>query len=108
MAKNIKHLDDQNFAEGISSGLVLVDFFADWCGPCKQLTPILEELAQEIGEQATVAKLDIDRSLKTTSSFEVTSVPTLILFKDGKEAQRVVGLKNKETLKKLISEVAKA
>lgn len=101
-SENIKDLNDDSFSEGTSQGVVLVDFFAEWCGPCKMLTPILEELADEMVGKVTVAKLDIDHAQKTTASFDVTSVPTLILFKDGEVCERVVGLKDKNSLKALL------
>ncbi len=104
MKELISHVDDDNFQETIKNGLVLIDFFADWCGPCRMLTPILEALASDMKEQLTVAKLDVDHAQKTTSSFQITSVPTLILFKNGQEVNRIVGLKDLEALKKIVSE----
>jgi len=102
MVDNLKHLNDENFEKTIQEGVVLVDFYADWCGPCKMIAPIVEELAGEVKGKATIAKLDIEQAQQTTSNFHVTSIPTLILFKGGKEFKRVVGLKDKETLKALI------
>jgi thioredoxin 1 len=102
----IKHLNDENFAQETENGLILVDFFAEWCGPCKMLAPVLDEVANEMEGAVTVAKLDIDHAQNTTQSFDVTSVPTLILFKDGAEIQRVVGLKDKDTLKQMIQGAA--
>lgn len=100
----IKQLDDSNFADTIGSGLTLVDFFAEWCGPCKMLAPILKELAVNMSGKVTVAKLDIDASQQTTSQFQVTSVPTLILFKDGQEVNRVVGLRDVDALQAMVNE----
>ena len=97
----IKQLDDENFQEAISSGLTLVDYFAEWCGPCRMLAPVLEEVAENMKGKLVVAKLDIDSAQKTTQTFEVTSVPTLILFKDGKEVERIVGLRDAEALEEL-------
>lgn len=102
MAENLKYLNDENFEKSISHGVTLVDFYADWCGPCRMIAPIMEELANEMHGQATIAKLDIESAQKTTSSFQVTSIPTIILFKDGKEVKRVVGVKGKEDLKKML------
>jgi len=105
MAKElITHVDDNNFQEIVKNGLVLLDFFADWCGPCRMLTPILEALAADMKDSLTVAKLDVDHAQKTTSSFQITSVPTLILFKNGQEVNRIVGLKDLEALKKIVSQ----
>lgn len=101
----IKHFNDNNFDEGISDGVVLVDFYADWCGPCRMIAPIVEELAQEMAGKITVAKVDTDQSVGVAAKFEVTSIPTLILFKDGQIAKRVVGLKDLDALRKMIEEV---
>ena len=78
-----------------SNQVVLVDFYATWCGPCKMLSPILEEVAEELPQNAVIAKLDIDESLDTAKDFGVMSVPTMIIFKDGKEVERLVGLRQK-------------
>lgn len=102
MAENLKYLTDDNFNETISKGVTLVDFYADWCGPCRMVAPIIEELATELHDKATIAKLDIENAQKVTSSFGVTSIPTIILFKDGKEVNRVVGVRGKEDLKRMI------
>lgn len=102
MAGDVVPLDDENFAKGISKGVVLVDFFADWCGPCRMMTPIIHNLAEEMKGKVTIAKLDIDASQKVTQQFQVTSIPTLILFKNGVEVGRVVGLRDSESLKSLV------
>lgn len=96
-------LDDSNFEKTIKSGITLVDFYADWCGPCRMLTPVLEEVAKEMGDKVTFAKLDIENSQKIAGSFQVTSVPTLILFKDGKEVNRLIGLRDAKGIKDFIS-----
>lgn len=100
----ITKVDDTNFEQTISSGLVLIDFYADWCGPCRMLTPILETLASEMADQLTIAKVDVDHSQKTTNTFQISSIPTLILFKDGKEVNRVIGLKDLDGLKKIVTQ----
>lgn len=105
MAGTLRTLDDTNFDQEIASGVTLVDFYADWCGPCRMMTPIITELSTELAGQAKIVKLDIERAQKTTASFGVTSIPTVIVFKDGKEVNRIVGLRDKDTLKKLILSV---
>jgi thioredoxin 1 len=106
MKEYITKVDDENFNTTVAQGVVLVDFYADWCGPCRMLSPILEALATDLGEKITVAKLDVDHSPKTTNTYQITSVPTMILFKNGKEADRIVGLKDLETLKKIVARVS--
>lgn len=103
MSENLKYLDDNNFQSEIATGVTLVDFYADWCGPCRMIAPIVEELSNELQGQAKIAKLDIENAQKVTASFGVTSIPTIILFKDGKEVQRIVGLKGKDDLKDMIT-----
>ncbi|MEZ5315423.1 MAG: thioredoxin [Chlamydiales bacterium] len=100
----IKQFLDDNFDEGISQGVVLVDFYAEWCGPCRMLAPVVEELAQEMSGKITVAKVDTDQSVDVAARFEVTSIPTLILFKDGAIVKRVVGLKDLDALRKIVNQ----
>lgn len=99
---NLKHLDDNNFNETIAKGVTLVDFYADWCGPCRMVGPIVKELAEEMAGKVKIGKLDIETSQETTSNYGVTSIPTIIIFKDGKEVKRVVGVRPKQDLKSLI------
>lgn len=103
MSGNVKYLTDEDFADVIATGVTLVDFYADWCGPCRMLTPIVEELSNEFHGVATIAKIDIDKHQSAPTTYSVTSIPTIIIFKDGKEVQRVVGVRDKESLKKLVN-----
>ncbi len=107
MAGMIKELSEENFQNEISKGVFLVDFYADWCGPCRMMAPVLEKAATEMRNTATIAKLDIDKAQKTAGSFQVTSIPTLILFKEGKEVGRVVGLRDFEAIKTFIQSADK-
>ncbi len=98
MADLIKHLTDSNFKEEIKKGVVLVDFSAAWCGPCRMLAPIVEEVAKHFENKAVIAKVDIDADQKIAAEYQVSSVPTMILFKDGKEIDRLVGLRDAENV----------
>ena len=83
---------------------VLVDFWATWCGPCKMIAPVLEELAGEKAGELTVAKLDVDANPETARDFQVVSIPTMILFKDGQPVKRIVGAKGKAALLREIAD----
>ncbi len=101
MVGSLVQITEENFSSFIASGTCLVDFYADWCGPCRMMAPILEELSQEVKE-AKIGKLDIDKAQKIAAQFKITSVPTLIVFQEGKEVSRVIGLKDKEEIQELI------
>ena len=93
MSELIAHVNDDQFDEQVlkSSDPVLVDFWAEWCGPCKAIAPALDEIAKEFGDKLTVAKVNIDENPETPNRFHVRGIPTLILFKDGKPAATKVG-----------------
>ena len=105
MSEAIMYLNEGNFQNQIQKGITLVDFYADWCGPCRMLTPVLEEVARDMKGKVTVAKLDIDANQQIAGHFQVMSVPTMILFKEGKEVNRLVGLRDVEGVKKFLSTV---
>ncbi|MFC1656059.1 thioredoxin [Patescibacteria group bacterium] len=90
---------DANFADETKEGVVLVDFFATWCGPCKMLAPVIEELAGEYEGKVKVGKLDVDENPETAGKFGVQSIPTIIIFKDGQEVDKMMGFQSKEVLK---------
>ncbi len=91
---------DQNFSQRIRTGVVLVDFWAAWCGPCKMMAPVLNELAEEVDGKVTIGKVNVEEQKVTASKFKIRSIPTMILFKNGKEIHRFVGIKTKDYLLK--------
>ena len=90
-------LSDANFNEAVKNGLALVDFYADWCGPCRMMAPILEAVAAERAD-LTVAKVNVDESAALASRFGVMSIPTLVLLDGGEEVKRIVGARTKDAL----------
>ena len=90
----------ENFEQEVlkSDKPVLVDFYADWCGPCKMMAPVIEELAKELEGKVKVGKINVDENPDIAVEYNVMSIPTLIVFKNGKEEKRLVGLRNKEEL----------
>lgn len=98
------NLNVDNFNEKTSDGIVLVDFYADWCGPCKMLTPVLEALSSEMNH-VTFYKVNIDDEQELTKKFKIMSVPTILLFKDGTIVKQTLGYSPKELIKKFIETV---
>ncbi|WP_274363867.1 thioredoxin [Paenibacillus thermotolerans] len=99
----IVNVSDSSFKADVeASGTVLVDFWAPWCGPCKMIAPVLEELDTEIGDQVKIAKLNVDDNPETASRFGVMSIPTLIVFKDGQPVDKIVGFQSKDALKNVV------
>ncbi|HEX7066332.1 MAG TPA: thioredoxin [Bacillales bacterium] len=94
---------DQNFSQETSEGLVLADFWAEWCGPCKMVAPVLEEINDEMADKVKIVKLDVDENQETAGNFGVMSIPTLIFFKDGEVVDKVVGYQPKEALVEVIN-----
>jgi thioredoxin 1 len=97
---------DTNFKSEVvgASGPIVVDFWAEWCGPCKMIGPVLEEIAAELKGQVTIAKLNVDENPGVAGSYGIRSIPTLMLFKDGKMASTKVGAAPKSELKRWITE----
>ncbi len=103
----LKHVSDAEFNQQVlqSSNAVLVDFWAEWCGPCRQISPILDEIASEMNDKLSVAKVNIDENPETPSKYGVRGIPTLILFKDGKPVATKVGALPKSKLVEWIDSV---
>ena len=100
MAANTVTVTDSSFATDVlrSDKLVLVDFWATWCGPCRMVAPVLEEIADEHADKITIAKLDVDQNPTVARDYQVLSIPTLILFKGGEPVKQIVGAKPKAAL----------
>lgn len=95
-------LNDSNFTQEISQGLVLVDFWAPWCGPCRIIGPVIEELASDYEGRVKVGKVNVDDNNQTAGQFGVMSIPTLILFKDGEPVERIVGAQAKRAFENVL------
>lgn len=105
----LKEVNAENFEDSVTKtdNLVLVDFYASWCGPCRMLSPIIEELNDELGKTVDMYKVNIDDSLEIAKQQNVLSVPTLVLFKNGEEVSRLVGLRQKSQIKEAIDKAQK-
>ncbi len=103
--ENVVIITEENFENEIlnGTGLALIDFWAPWCGPCQQMLPILSKFADEMGEKVKVGKVNVDENPSIAGTFRVMSIPTLILFKDGKAVEMVVWVQQLESLKSLVA-----
>jgi thioredoxin 1 len=104
MSDLVQHITDEQFQSTIAKGVTLVDFWAPWCGPCKMIAPILEELAGELQGQARIVKINVDDNPTVASQFGIMSIPTLLLFKDGQKVDQKVGGQPKPQLKAFIQQ----
>src|SRR5215510_15594636 len=104
MSEKLKEVNDSSFEQEVlkSDKPVLVDFWAEWCAPCRMLTPTVEAVAQKFSETASVVKLNVDDNPATAGTYGIKGIPTLILFRDGKEVERVVGATSKESIARMI------
>lgn len=91
------------FDDAVKEGVVLVDFYADWCGPCKMLAPVLDELAADVREKATIVKVNVDTESELAQKFQVSSIPSLKLFKDGEIVEETMGFQPKAKLEEMIN-----
>ena len=101
---SIVHIDDDKFKTEVleQNGLVIVDFWAEWCAPCHMITPILEKISEEFDERISIKKINVDENQMTAAEFGIRSIPTLILFKDGKAVEQLIGVRPKEEIKRII------
>ena len=101
MSENIIELDSSNFESTISDSSVpvVVDFWAPWCGPCKSIAPILEELASEFGESVKITKVNVDNNSEIATKYEIRAIPTILVFRNGEIVETIVGLTSKDDLK---------
>jgi len=100
-SEKVVHLNEDTFDQGVSKGVTLVDFWAEWCAPCKALEPTVDELANKYGDKLTVAKVDIDSNPNIPAKFGIRGIPTLLLFKDGQQVDMFVG-NNPEKVREMV------
>lgn len=98
----VKTFTDADFGDSVKQGLVLVDFWAEWCAPCRRLAPTVDQLADDYAGRLTVAKMNVDENPTTPSNFMIRGIPTLLLFRDGELKETVVGLADKAELARMI------
>jgi thioredoxin 1 len=107
MSQSILQLNDKTFDATIKQGVVLVDFWAPWCGPCRMQLPILEQVAGRVAGKATIGKVNVDEAPELAGRFGIQSIPTLLLFKDGKQVKQFVGTQSDRVLMSAIEAAAK-
>ncbi|NNV05498.1 thioredoxin [Geobacillus sp. C56-T2] len=100
----IVNATDQTFAVETKDGVTLVDFWAPWCGPCRMIAPVLEELDQEMGDKVKIVKVNVDENQETAAKFGVMSIPTLLVFKNGELVDKAIGYQPKEALAELVGQ----
>ena len=104
MSEQVKHITDSSFDQDVlqSQKPVLVDFWAEWCAPCRMIAPIIDQIAGDFSSNATVVKLNVDDNTATAQRYGIKGIPTLILFSEGKEVERVVGATSKESITRMM------
>jgi thioredoxin len=103
-SEKVKTFTDSNFDQEVKNGVVLIDFWAEWCGPCRRLAPTVDALASEYDGRATVAKLNVDENPNVPGRFMIRGIPTMLIFKNGELADQIVGLVPKEEIAKKLDQ----
>jgi len=103
----LKHLNSDNFDAETAKGVVLIDFWAEWCGPCRMLGPVLDEVAKEIGDDVVIAKVNVDEAQAVAMKFAVRSIPAIFILKDGKTVQQFIGVQSKQSLLNALKDALK-
>ncbi|MFA6294588.1 MAG: thioredoxin [Victivallales bacterium] len=104
---SVKHLNSENFDSETSKGVALIDFWAEWCGPCKMLGPVLEEVVKEVGDSAVIAKINVDEAQELAMKYAVRSIPAIFILKDGKTIQQFIGIQSKQVLVNAVKDALK-
>jgi thioredoxin 1 len=104
--KSVLKLTTNNFSETIKNGITLVDFWAEWCGPCRMQGPIIEGAVSKVGDNVNIGKLNVDENPEIARDFGITGIPTIIVFKDGREAKRLVGVQSEASLLNTVDSLA--
>ena len=105
MSEKAVELTEANFDSEISEGVTLVDFWAPWCGPCKMMGPVIDSVAEKVGDKAVVAKLNVDEARGVAGKFGITSIPAIFIFKDGIPAKQMVGMQQENALVSALEEI---